>query len=396
MRLKVVMIWHLYQPSVGMELGWAQENAWDCYSQIPVIYKRHPSLKAGINLQGVLIRQLQEFNPEILSGFSERVNKGQFELLTSAYYHPLLPLWPEEDIKGQIELNTDTIKQGFGVEPRGLWLPELAWSPLLLKPLTEMGISWTVVDSVTWFEARRRLVGEVSESNPELGREPLNALNYGEVERPKGLYLPSSMKIGSYAMSFLHRDHQLSRYLGEPEGVLTGVSKPKKLLAQLKALSIQTGGKGVAVLAADGEKIGGRGEAENLKNFESLLEALETADFLQLVTPSEALDDCSTKTDLFLPASSQHGGFEHWLSLPEDLLFYNRIQSLREKFKMLYQTAHPKYHKELVKIRLKIWELESSTWNTWHFEPAVLRIKGYELLWEIERKLEQLKEKADA
>ena len=108
--------------------------------------ERHPGIRLSLHYSGCLLDWLLEHR----RGFVERVAalaaRGQVELMGGGYYEPILPIIPDADKLGQIAKLSAAIKELFGQEPTGLWLPERVWEPHLPKALAQAGIKWTVVD----------------------------------------------------------------------------------------------------------------------------------------------------------------------------------------------------------------------------------------------------------
>ncbi|MEM1509819.1 MAG: hypothetical protein QW291_07975 [Thermofilaceae archaeon] len=93
---------------------------------------------------------------ETLEGFRELVNKGLLELMTSFYSHPLAGYLA--DAYGWLDILREELKWGkgisvqvMGVEPKGLWLPELSFSMKLTRLMRECEIEFTVLDSMNHF-----------------------------------------------------------------------------------------------------------------------------------------------------------------------------------------------------------------------------------------------------
>ncbi|MEM2795451.1 MAG: hypothetical protein QXY49_06320, partial [Thermofilaceae archaeon] len=93
---------------------------------------------------------------ETLEGFRELVNKGLLELMTSFYSHPLAGYLA--DAYGWLDILREELKwgkgisvQAMGVEPKGLWLPELSFSMKLTRLMRECEIEFTVLDSMNHF-----------------------------------------------------------------------------------------------------------------------------------------------------------------------------------------------------------------------------------------------------
>lgn len=90
------------------------------------------------------------FKPnQLLDAFGEHQRRGHLEILTCAATHALLPLLLGEpaSLRAQLALATGDYESRFGQRPRGIWLPECAWTPALEPFLREAGLCWFVVEA---------------------------------------------------------------------------------------------------------------------------------------------------------------------------------------------------------------------------------------------------------
>jgi alpha-amylase len=107
---------------------------------------RHPAIRVSLHHCGILLEWLKEHHPEYLDRLRGLVERTQVEILGGGFYEPILPVIPEVDRRGQIELLSDFIQAEVGVRPRGLWLTERVWEPHLVKSLADAGIEYITVD----------------------------------------------------------------------------------------------------------------------------------------------------------------------------------------------------------------------------------------------------------
>jgi 1,4-alpha-glucan branching enzyme len=96
-----------------------------------------------------LRNEYQRLNGCVIAAFSELQNAGLIEIITSAATHALLPLLISHptSIRAQILVARDHYRACFGRAPRGIWLPECAYTPGLEAFLREAGIEWFFIDS---------------------------------------------------------------------------------------------------------------------------------------------------------------------------------------------------------------------------------------------------------
>lgn len=145
--------------------------------------------------------------------------KGQVEVITTPFYHPILPLiidnhsalracpelplpqrfqWPA-DASIQTELSVHQYRRLFNCPPRGIWPSEQAVSPESIPIFTEQGFHWTVSDEQILARSLKQ----------EINRD-----GYGHVLNGDTLYRPYLVKGAGQEMVMVFRDHYLSNRIG--------------------------------------------------------------------------------------------------------------------------------------------------------------------------------------
>jgi 1,4-alpha-glucan branching enzyme len=98
-------------------------------------------------------RDLRDFyaawNRDLLGAFRLCQERGQLEIITCAATHALLPLLGNHppSLRAQILTARDHHRQWFGVDPRGIWLPECAYAEGVEQVLQEANIRWFILDT---------------------------------------------------------------------------------------------------------------------------------------------------------------------------------------------------------------------------------------------------------
>ena len=136
---------HNHQP-VG-NFGWVfDQAAADCYLPFLRALKGHPRVKISAHYSGPLLEDFAARRGEAWDLLAELTARGQMELLGGGFYEPILPIIPEADRRGQIEMMSDYLEKHFGRRPRGIWLTERVWEPHLPSTLARAGIEYTLLD----------------------------------------------------------------------------------------------------------------------------------------------------------------------------------------------------------------------------------------------------------
>jgi len=70
------------------------------------------------------------YDRDIISAFRKLQDEGVIEIITCAATHGYLPLLGyDEAVRAQVRLGVAAYRRHFGVDPRGIWLPECAYRP---------------------------------------------------------------------------------------------------------------------------------------------------------------------------------------------------------------------------------------------------------------------------
>jgi hypothetical protein len=240
---------------------------------------------ATLHLSGPLLDWLEQHNTGFLDELGRLVSDGQVELLLAGYDEPILGALPREDRLEQIARMREALRARFGADAVGLWLTERVWEPDLAADLHDAGVRYALVDD------RHFLVSGFERS---------------------ALYRPWRTEHGGRGLDLFPIDEQL-RYL-------VPFRPPAELASYLRQLREE--GHGLAVLADDGEKLGGwPGTFEWvyqqgwLRDFLATLETLRESGEIRLVTLRQALDEVPAQGPAYLPTAS-YREMERWALPP--------------------------------------------------------------------------------
>ncbi len=148
---------------------------------------------------------------EVIPAYRELAARGQIELTTTPYYHPILPLlvdmtsaraaipgvrMPEhwkpvpEDAREQLRRAVASHRRRFGSAPAGCWPSEGSLSEAVVPLLAEAGFSWTASD------------------------EEILAYSLGRSMERSELYKPYRLEFGGENVAAIFRDRELSDAIG--------------------------------------------------------------------------------------------------------------------------------------------------------------------------------------
>lgn len=106
----------------------------------------HPRIRMSMHFSGILLDWLEANRPEYIRSLRTVVERGQLEILGGGFYEPILPVISDADKIGQLRKLQDTVRRLFGVTPKGIWLAERVWEPTLVKPISEAGLEFVLLD----------------------------------------------------------------------------------------------------------------------------------------------------------------------------------------------------------------------------------------------------------
>ena len=90
----------------------------------------------------------ETYNQNIINEFIKLRNSGRIEIIGCSATHALLALTNNKNIiKSQVETGISSYVETFGTKPRGMWMPECAYTPLVSEVMVESDVEYSIVDS---------------------------------------------------------------------------------------------------------------------------------------------------------------------------------------------------------------------------------------------------------
>jgi alpha-amylase/alpha-mannosidase (GH57 family) len=292
--------------------------------------------------KAVLKRKQMECLRLVLPIYREAAARGQIELSTTPFYHPILPLVCDSDIarvanpstplprrayrrpedaREQLRRARQYHERVFGAPPAGLWPSEGSVSDQALLIAAEEGFRWFGTDEGV------------------LGR----TLNVGFFREASGLpasadrlYTPWRVQMGNKGITGLFRDHHISDLIGFVYSRMDSKAGAADLHHRLRLIGERVQGRQplTVCLFLDGENAWeyypGHGR-EFLREFYGRIEA--DPDFRAL-TASEAIaaaGDIPPAAGIF-PASWINANFDVWIGHAEDVQAWELLWDAREAY----------------------------------------------------------------
>jgi alpha-amylase/alpha-mannosidase (GH57 family) len=283
-----------------------------------------------------------DFLKLVLPIYREAAARGQIEISTTPFYHPILPLVCDsdvarasnpatplprrayrhpEDAREQLRRAREYHQRVFGVQPAGLWPSEGSVSDQALAIAAEEGFQWFGTDEGV------------------LGR----TLNLGFSRDSAGLaanadrlYRPLRVQTGKNGITGLFRDHHISDLIGFVYSRMDAKAGAGDLHARLRAIGerVQSRQPLTVSLFLDGENAWeyypGNGR-EFLREFYGRIQADPD---IRALTASEAIAAAGeiSETQTIFPASWINANFDVWIGHSEDLQAWDLLWDARESY----------------------------------------------------------------
>ena len=141
---------HFYQPPTQVP-SVLKKICDESYRPLLKVFEEYPNARVTVNFNGVLTDMLIDCgHKDVIDGLRSLGENGQLEFTGTGKYHPILPLIPKEEVKRQIDLNTQTNRRSFGkaYAPQGFFPPEMCYSQDILQPIIKSGYRWIILSGI--------------------------------------------------------------------------------------------------------------------------------------------------------------------------------------------------------------------------------------------------------
>ncbi len=360
-----------------LDLQVLSQVAWfdEIYLRKDPLLRRLVEMERGYSEEDkVLLRKKEiELLKAILEEYRKAGARGQVELSTSPFYHPILPLLCDssiaaesnpalrlphnrfrhsEDARAQLAAAAELHESVFGQRPRGFWPSEGSISDEVLRLAIEQGFEWAATDEGVL--ARSRQMGFHRQAD-------------GTVAGGEELYRPHHFISANRNIGLLFRDHQLSDLIGFVYMRMDPLAAATDLYRRIQAAGGSTGDRPAVVsVILDGENAWeyyrGNGR-EFLRNFYRLLSEDGP---VRAVTASEALK-LSQPGALphIVPGSWINANFDIWIGAEEDNRAWDLLKEARDYYSQHAQDAE--VDPESARLaQQELWVAEGSDWCWWY------------------------------
>ena len=322
----------------------------------------------------------------VLPKYQEVADRGQAELITTPYYHPILPLLIDVasaqaaspgmplpargfaypgDAAEQLRLGIESHTRRFGRRPRGVWPPEQAISDAALTLIGDAGLDWAVSDE-----------GLLSRA---LG--PIHRDGEGTVMRPEILYRPYRLPREQPSVDLVFRDARLSNLIGFDYQDVTAAEAASDLIERLRAIGRRQDEKSplLVVIALDGENCWDSYEANGNPFLSALYGRLSAEPGLTTTTVSGFLDSFPTRTSMrgVQAGSWIDGTLATWVGDPEHNAAWDLLAAARLAVAEAERKPGPGV--DIERARREVLIAEGSDWFWWFGRS---HDSGMDLIWD--------------
>ncbi len=271
-KMRLLIVLHSHQPVGNFHHVFAMATQ-KCYRPVMEILYQYPDFRIALHFSGPLLIWLKENDSELLDMIGAMYARGQVELLSGAFYEPLLAAIPRRDAITQLKMQNAFLQKYFNAQANGFWLAERIWEPSLPEVVAQANLGYTIVDDTHFYYAG-------------LNDEDMFGYHLTEREGHVMALFPTNKQL-RYAIPF---------------------QDPGQTVNFLKQ-SYEKHGPTCATYGDDCEKFGLWPKTYNLvierawlKNFIETI--LQEQDWLQPDTPGAVMQNFSPKGRIYLPTSA--------------------------------------------------------------------------------------------
>lgn len=305
--------------------------------------------------------------------------KGQIEVTTTPYYHPILPLlvdsnaarWcspqtslPEklffhrDDARAQLDKGLTLYEEMLGQKARGMWPSEMSVSPASLELIAQSGVKWVVLDEALLCKS----------AGVGIYRD-----HHGNLNNPDVLCQPYQLTVGDENISILFREVVTSNEIGFSYGHRDPAEAATALYMRLKHIQqklFHWEREGVVAIALDGENCWETYEEDGNLFLKEVYERISEDSTLNVCTVSQYLakHPPTAKLHNIHSGSWINADYHIWIGDPHKNFAWDLLGDTRNF--LVQQLKQKEYSAETQKCAWEeIYAAEGSDWFWWFGEP---------------------------
>ncbi len=311
--------------------------------------------------KNLVLEKQQEIITKLAHLYRDLWEKDVVDIITSPFYHPILPLlcdtsiasegipgcllpkrrynYPEDAVR-QVEMGLAYIEDKLGRKPQGMWPSEGSVSPEALEIMRDAGVKWTATD------------------------EGILAKSIKHYNKSRDLYHPWL----SNNVAVFFRDFRLSDQIGfvyarNPVSVAVD-----DFIGRLKSIAASGDGSNRCVsVILDGENAWESFPNSGKEFLNELYTRILSEKDLKPVTFTKFLEENppGTKIKSIFPGSWINGNFDTWISDQEEADGWDALNNAREA---LVKNPDKLSEEESNEAWIEIFRAEGSDWFWWYGE----------------------------
>jgi alpha-amylase/alpha-mannosidase (GH57 family) len=281
---------------------------------------------------------------EVIPVHKELQDKGQIEVITTPYAHPILPLiidsnlaaignpttdlppnfsYPMDAIS-HLEKSVEMYETHYGQAPRGLWPGEGSVAQVMVPSVIEAGYQWMATGEPVL--AKSLGIDSFTRDTKEIVREA------------DLLYRPYYVKNeNGDKLAVFFRDGNLSDKIGFTYSGVSGASAAKDLMDHLESIREQLKSEGsegthIVSIIVDGENAWEYYKNDGKEFFHALYQSLTDSKTIKTITPSEYLEKFPEQQEIedLFPGAWFSPNYDTWIGEPEENQAWDYLRRTRE------------------------------------------------------------------
>ena len=360
--LRDLQVWH--------KLAWIDPFYLDADPRVRALVARGRAFSEGdkLTLRAVELELLNA----VIPAYRDAAARGQVELSTSPFYHPILPLLCDtdiykrthpdsrmprhrfqhpEDAADQLARAVACHERLFGQRPAGLWPSEGSVSDAMVPLVAAAGFQWMATDEMIL--GRSLGIGFTRD-----GQE--------QVEQPERLYTPYVVEAGGARVACGFRDHALSDLIGFVYAGWNADAAADDFVRRLeqagRRYTARTGGEEATIFVIlDGENAWEHFEGGGRPFLRALYGRLSRHPELRTVTMAEACRDARPVLPGIFPGSWIDANFYIWIGHADDQRAWSQLAEARDAI----ETARGEPG-AVARAREELLIAEGSDWFWWY------------------------------
>jgi alpha-amylase/alpha-mannosidase (GH57 family) len=311
----------------------------------------------------------------VVPEYREASRRGQVELSTSPFYHPILPLLCDtdvylrthphsrmprerfrrpEDADEQLARAVALHERLFGTRPEGLWPSEGSVSDDMVPLVSRAGFRWMATDEAIL----GRSIGRMFSRD-----------GAGNVEQPEALYRAYRVGTPGQTVACGFRDHTISDLIGFSYASWPADHAAEDFVRRLREAGARytsrTGGDATVFVILDGENAWEHFDGQGRPFLRALYRRLSSHPDLRTVTMSEACAGASDALPSIFPGSWINSDFYIWIGHADDQRAWSQLSDARRAL----DAPPPGLPDDaLARAREELLIAEGSDWFWWYGE----------------------------